>query len=183
VNSTFVGEAPRDSPRIFGVVFAVAAITLRRDLPFPCRAQRSAVRGRCKASASSTERVSLLGLVAADVPDCETGGISKFNAMPLAGGRGGYGTRLGPSIWRRIATSTLRTADDAYLSAICNGGWRPVKARLKCSRVPDSPISTGFQRTNGKVDRATEGSLRAAGKLTETREITPYLWVHPDEER
>jgi hypothetical protein len=46
-------------------------------------------------------------------------------------------TRLGPSIWRRIATSTLRTADGAYLSAICNGSWRPVKARLKCSRVPD----------------------------------------------
>lgn len=31
-----------------------------------------------------------------------------------------------------------------------------------------------------------EGALRAAVhmiKLTETREITPYKWVHPDEER
>jgi hypothetical protein len=31
-----------------------------------------------------------------------------------------------------------------------------------------------------------ETPLRAARdmiKLTETREITPYLWVHPDEER
>ena len=30
-----------------------------------------------------------------------------------------------------------------------------------------------------------QGSLRAAGahvKLTETREITPYKWVHPDED-
>ena len=26
-------------------------------------------------------------------------------------------TRLGPSIWQRIATSTLRTVDDAYWSA------------------------------------------------------------------
>jgi hypothetical protein len=29
-------------------------------------------------------------------------------------------------------------------------------ARLKCSRVPDSPISTGFPRTNGKADMATD---------------------------
>jgi hypothetical protein len=30
-----------------------------------------------------------------------------------------------------------------------------------------------------------QGPLRAAGDIirTETREITPYLWVHPDEER
>jgi hypothetical protein len=27
------------------------------------------------------------------------------------------------------------------------------------------------------------GAAGAHDKLTETREITPYLWVHPDEER
>jgi hypothetical protein len=62
-------------------------------------------------------------------------------------------TRLGPSIWRRIAMSTLRTVDDAYWSAICEGGWRPAKARLKNSRVLDSPILTGFPGTNDKADR------------------------------
>ena len=40
-------------------------------------------------------------------------------------------TRFGPCSWQRIATSMLRTADDAYLSAICNGCCRPVKARLR----------------------------------------------------
>jgi hypothetical protein len=55
-------------------------------------------------------------------------------------------TRLGPSTWRRIAMLTLRTADDAYLSAICNGVWR------KNSRVQGSPISTGFPRTNGNAE-------------------------------
>jgi hypothetical protein len=64
-------------------------------------------------------------------------------------------TRLGPSIWRRIATSTLRTVDDAYWSAICKGGWKPAKARLKNLRVLDSPILTGFLRTNDKADRTT----------------------------
>jgi len=28
-----------------------------------------------------------------------------------------------------------------------------------------------------------EGAARHMIKLTETRQITPYLWVHPDEER
>jgi len=37
-----------------------------------------------------------------------------------------------------------------------------------------------------EVSVVQEGALRAAVhmiKLTGTREITPYLWVHPDEER
>jgi hypothetical protein len=62
-------------------------------------------------------------------------------------------TRLGPSILRRIATSTLRTVDDAYWSAICKGGWRSAKARLRNSRVLDLPILTGFPRTNDEANR------------------------------
>jgi hypothetical protein len=72
-------------------------------------------------------------------------------------------TRLGPSTWRRIATSTLRTTDDAYLSAICNEGWGPVKVRVKCLRVPDSPISTGFPRTNGKAYLFRRDTFRVSG--------------------
>ena len=64
-------------------------------------------------------------------------------------------TRLGPSMWRRIATSTLRTVDDACWSAICKGGWRPAKARQKNSRVLDLPILTAFQGTIDEADRVT----------------------------
>jgi hypothetical protein len=35
----------------------------------------------------------------------------------------------------------------------------------------------------GAKIRAQGARERAKQKLTETREITPYLWVHPDEER
>jgi len=63
--------------------------------------------------------------------------------------------RPGPSIWRRIGTSTLRTADDAYWSAICNGGWKPAKTRLKNSLVLDSPILIGSPGTNDEADRVT----------------------------
>src|SRR5215207_2139739 len=64
-------------------------------------------------------------------------------------------TRLGPSILRRIVTSTLRTVGDAYWSVICKGGWRSAKARLRNSRVLDLPILTGFPRTNDEADRVT----------------------------
>jgi hypothetical protein len=57
---------------------------------------------------------------------------------------------------RAAMVETTHAYDDAYLSAICYGGWRPVKARPKGSRVPDSPILTGFPRTNDKADRATD---------------------------
>ena len=67
----------------------------------------------------------------------------------------GRSTRLGPSIWRRVATSMLRTVDDAYWSAICKGGWRPAKAKLKNLRVLDSPIWTGFPGTNDEANRIT----------------------------
>jgi hypothetical protein len=53
----------------------------------------------------------------------------------------------------RIATSTLRTVDEAYWSAICKGGWRPPKAILKNSHVLDSPTSIGFPGTNDEADR------------------------------
>src|SRR5712675_2212459 len=65
-------------------------------------------------------------------------------------------TRLGPCTWRRIATSTLRTADDVYWSGICTGDWGPTKSGLKNSRVPDLLISTGFPRTNGEGHEATD---------------------------
>jgi hypothetical protein len=31
--------------------------------------------------------------------------------------------------------------------------------------------------------RKAASAARANDKLTETREISPYVWVHPDEER
>lgn len=71
-------------------------------------------------------------------------------------------TRLGPSTWRRIAMSTLRTADDVFWSAICKEGWKPVKMRLKSSRV----ISTGFRRTNGEADRAADRANNSAKRET-----------------
>ena len=39
-------------------------------------------------------------------------------------------TRLGPSTWRRIGTSTLPMAEDASWNAICKAGWRRVIPRL-----------------------------------------------------
>jgi len=85
-------------------------------------------------------------------------------------------TRLGPSIWQRIATSTLPTADDAYWSAICKGGWRPAKARLKNSHVPDSPILTGFPGTNDEEDRVaarTDNSRKRETGLDVVRRFVP----------
>lgn len=74
-------------------------------------------------------------------------------------------TRLGPFTSQGIAMSTLRTADAAFLSAICKEGWKPVKMRLKSSRVPDSLISNGFRRTMVKriellIGQITAGSAR-----------------------
>ena len=67
-------------------------------------------------------------------------------------------------------------ADDAYWNAICKGGWKPVKARLKNSRVPDSLTSTGFPRQNGEADRATDRTAnrgkRKAG-LDVARSLVP----------
>ena len=65
---------------------------------------------------------------------------------------------------------------DAYWNAICKGGWKPVKARLKNSRVPDSLTSTGFPRQNGEADRATDWTAnrgkRKAG-LDVARSLVP----------
>ena len=64
--------------------------------------------------------------------------------------------QLGQSTSRRIGTLTLQTVGDVYWNGIYKGGRRPAIARLKNSRVPDLLISTGFPRTNGEVDRATD---------------------------
>jgi hypothetical protein len=69
--------------------------------------------------------------------------------------------RLGPSIWQRIAMSTLLMVDNACWNAICKGGQRPVRARLKNSCVPDSPILTGFPRTNGEAMELLVGQIIA----------------------
>jgi hypothetical protein len=84
-------------------------------------------------------------------------------------------TRLGPFIWRRIATSTLRTVDDAYWSAICKGGWKPAKARLKNLRVLDSPILTGFLRTNDKADRITARTDSRRKRETGLDFVRPFV--------
>jgi hypothetical protein len=84
-------------------------------------------------------------------------------------------TRLGSSTWRRIATLTLQTAEDAYSNAIYNGVWRrPVKARPESSRVPDSPISTAFPRTNGNADiYRTDNSRKREAELDVARRFVP----------
>ena len=67
-------------------------------------------------------------------------------------------------------------ADDAYWSAICKGGWRPAKARLKNSHVPDSPILTGFPGTNDEEDRVaarTDNSRKRETGLDVVRRFVP----------
>jgi hypothetical protein len=44
-------------------------------------------------------------------------------------------------------------------------------------------LQIGKSRAGGEMPDMQEGAIRAAGshdiKLTERREITPYVWVHP----
>ena len=89
-------------------------------------------------------------------------------------------TRLGPSILRRIATSTLRTVNDAYWSGICKGGWRPAKARPKNSRVLDSPILTGFPRTNDEADRVTDRTNNSRKRETGLDVACPFVAAFSD---
>jgi hypothetical protein len=84
-------------------------------------------------------------------------------------------TRLGPSIWRRIATSTLRTVDDAYWSAICKAGWRLAKAGLKNSRVPNSPTLIGFPGTNDEADRVTARTDNSRKRETGLDVVRPFV--------
>src|SRR4051794_30358375 len=84
-------------------------------------------------------------------------------------------TWLGPSTWRRIATLTLRTVDDAYWSAICEGGWRPANARLKNSRVLDSPTLTGFPRTNDEADGVTARADNSRQRETGLDVVRPFV--------
>jgi hypothetical protein len=84
------------------------------------------------------------------------------------------------STWRRIATSTLRTVDDAYWSAICKGRWRSANARLKNSRVLDSPTLTGFPRTNDEADRATARTNHSRKRETGLDVVRPFVAAFSD---
>jgi len=39
------------------------------------------------------------------------------------------------------------------------------------------------ENTASRTDKPKKDPTGAQERLSETREITPYLWVHPDEER
>jgi hypothetical protein len=82
--------------------------------------------------------------------------------------------------WRRIETSTLRTVDDAYWSAICKGGWKPANARLKNSRVLDSPTLTGFPRTNDEADRVTARTDNSRQRETGLDVVRPFVAAFSD---
>ena len=86
--------------------------------------------------------------------------------------------RLGPSIWRRTATSMPRTADDACWNVICRGGGRLVKAILKNSRALGSLTLTGFPRTSGEANRAadrTDNSWKREARVDVTRPFLPVF--------
>jgi hypothetical protein len=110
-------------------------------------------------------------------------GQRELPSVVTPGGVGGWSmkfferrsTRLGPSTWRRIATSTLRTVDDAYWSAICKGGWKPAKGRLKNSRVLDSPILIGFLRTNDEADSVTAWTDNSKKRKTGLDIACPFV--------
>ncbi len=61
---------------------------------------------------------------------------------------------------------------------MANTRWR--HARLKSSNKGLEPAST---RACQKNVTATENAPARMIKLTETRQITPYKWVHPSEDR
>jgi ribosomal protein L44E len=75
-----------------------------------------------------------------------------------------------------------------------NLGWLEVKCR-RCNTRASLPLDA-IRRPRDTPIWKLEASLKCRScrkgryappvhmiKLTETREITPYLWVHPDEER
>jgi hypothetical protein len=83
--------------------------------------------------------------------------------------------RLGQCTWRRTAMSMPRTADDACWSAICKGGGRAAKAILKNLRVLHSLISTGFPRTNGEANRATDCAVNSWKREARLGVVGPFL--------
>jgi hypothetical protein len=83
-------------------------------------------------------------------------------------------TRLGPSILRRIPTSTLRTVDDAYWNAICKEGWRLARARLRNSHVLDLPTLTGFPR-NDEANRVTTRTDNSRERETGLDVVRPFV--------
>ena len=74
----------------------------------------------------------------------------------------------------------VASVDDAYWSAICEGGWRPAKARLKNSRVLDSPILTGFPGTNDKADRITARTDSSRKRETGLDVARPFVAAFSD---
>jgi hypothetical protein len=65
-------------------------------------------------------------------------------------------------------------------SGICKGDWRPAKARLNNSRVLDSPILTGFPRTNDEADRVTDRTDNSAKRETGLDVVRPFVAAFSD---
>ena len=74
----------------------------------------------------------------------------------------------------RFSTTRTRAA------AVAQG-----KPERTCSTPKADLLQIWESRAGGEMPDMQEGAIRAAGphdiKLTEAREITPYVWVHPDE--
>jgi hypothetical protein len=72
--------------------------------------------------------------------------------------------------WLEVECNRCKTRASVPLDAICRPRDTPIwklEAALKCRSCRTGRYAPPVHMI----------------KLTETREITPYLWVHPDEER
>lgn len=78
----------------------------------------------------------------------------------------------GPSAWRATEAlpNPLRLSGSASMAALA--GWRSSAAAARHAQACPSTLSADL-----KIRRY--GSF----KLTETRQIAPYKWVHPSEDR
>src|SRR6266446_4665736 len=83
---------------------------------------------------------------------------------------------VNPSAW-----AVLRLIANWYFVRACAGrlaGFSPLKMyRIEALLQDKTSMITASTATIRRI------STPLGFKLTETREITPYLWVHPDEER
>ncbi len=84
-----------------------------------------------------------------------------------------------------VYVATHRDVDIAdsrrcLLSAICKGRWRPANARLKNSRVLDSPTLTGFPRTNDEADRVTARTDNSRQRETGLDVVRPFVAAFSD---
>jgi hypothetical protein len=79
------------------------------------------------------------------------------------------------------------------VSTAASAGWRSnagaARPALACRSTPSVDRGTlrfGSWKPHSSAGPARKAVMRhpcALSKLTETREITPYRWVHPDEDR